>query len=311
MFESLSLMHCLTKLYVSTNSGDMDNFSTLMIPIILNNSSTLRRALVFELPVENGVVYPQLTILDCMIWKPYVIAVCPRLEKLDVYLHEVVTLDLLSSEKMKGLGLMFNPKLIIGGSLALIEKLQGFKHLKELTVDALDDDPDYWDWEFHTPSLLKLFSSNTELEQLYVRSDLWITVNMDSYVETLVSQNPRLQYVQVDIAGTTMTDVCLIALSRLTNLDTLALGQQDRADFTTLGILSLLRGQSRSTLQYADINHSQSLDMAAITAELQSISRETGRVVLRVENELEAYYPTGGILRWELSGSAKRFCDVF
>ena len=310
MLQSLSQMQCLTELQAFTLPEDMQR--RFMNPIILKNSSTLREAFVFELPVQNGILYPQLILLNCISFTQEAATVCSRLTRLELrhensILRDVRILDFLSSERMKSLMLTFNTKLISGGTFALVEKLQEFKHLDELYIDELDPDPDDWEWEFHTPPLLKLFSSYTDLEQLYLKSNVWIMVSMDSYVEVLVNQNPRLQCLQIDLERTTMTDASLTSLSRLTDLDTLALGRQDRADFTTLGILTLLRGLSRSELQFGEINHSQPLDMAAIKAELQLISSETGRVPFRVEDALTAEYRRGGIIRWRLSGSVNRF----
>ena len=299
MLKSLSVMQCLTKLYVASLPEDMHR--RFMESIILNNSSTLKDADVFKLPVKNGVVYPQLTILDCMHWRHEVVSFCPRLEELGVHLDEVVTLGLLSSEKMKRLELTFYPRLIIGGTFALVVELQRFQHLRKLHIIAKLD-PDFHDGEWQPPAhhLLKLFSTYTKLEDLHVESEVPIWANMDSHVDVLVNKNPRLLYVYIHIHGATMTDATLLTLARLTHLHCLYLHPELTADFTTAGILSLLRGHSRSKLRRVHIDHTHPVDMTVITAELMSTSEETGRVVLKVEDELTRR-PVGTMLNLELS----------
>ena len=286
MLQSLSLMQCLTELYISSLPDDKIH-NRFANSIILNNSSTLKEAVVMELPVRNGVVYPQLTILDCVFWRRNVVAVCPRLEKLNVYLQEVVTLRLLSSERINSLHLIIDPKLIIGGSPALVVELQKFQHLTELRIKVRSDLHLHdWEWQAPTLPLLKLFSSYTSLEYIFIESEVPIWANMDSYVDVLVSKSPRLRFVFLFIDGTTMTDASLLALSRLTDLHCLYLYPHLTADFTTAGILSLLRGRSRSKLHNVCIDHTHLIDTTVIAAELMSVSEETGRVVLEMGDRM-------------------------
>ena len=242
MLQSLSQMQCLTELYLASLN---DMHRQFMESIMLKNKSTMRQASVFEVPVRNGVVYPQLTLLYCVLWQPNE-AVCPQLEELSIYLEDVATLGLLSSERMKRLLLKLDSKRIVGGTSALVVELQKFQHLKELRIEALqrlpDVDADPHDWGLHpTHPLLKPFSSYTTLEILYVKSDVQIRVDMDSCVEVLVSKNPRLRYVFIYINGTTMTDASLLALSRLTDHHCLYLYPHLTADFTITGIVSAER----------------------------------------------------------------------
>ena len=308
MLQSLSLMHCLRKLYVSALVENNGFISLVMDPIILKNASTLNEAVVVKLPVGNGVVYPQLTILDCMVWRRKVVAVCPRLEDLSVYLHEVVTLRLLSTERMKRLSLMFHSEFIVGGAFALVAGLQKFQNLTKLDIIA-ESDPEIHDWEWPSSShpLLKLFSSYTKLEYLHFDSEVPIWTTLDSYVDVLVSKNPRLQYVSIWVDGTTMTDASLLALSRLTDLHRLYLHPTLTGDFTTSGILSLLKGQSRSKLCEVCIDHTHPIDMPVITAELISVSEETGRIVLKRADKVTPENPVGRTLQLKLSGA--HCCD--
>ena len=136
-----------------------------MNPIILKNSSTLREAFVFELPVQKGILYPQLILLNCVSMEPEVPTVRPRLKELNAFLRDAATLGLLSSDKMETLEtLKFNPKLIIGGTSALIEKLQQFKHLNDLSIEALDPYPRHREWErpVHPYSILRWRLSGSE-----------------------------------------------------------------------------------------------------------------------------------------------------
>ena len=248
--------------------------------VVLRNASTLTllrmRSGWLPFDPKRPVVFHNLRDLDCSMVEIDQAAACLRLEKLRTSIP-VKGLQKLPAETLTYLsinGLKFesgSPEEI--GQL--VAALSRFTRLKSLIlVGNYGFFHDQWT-NLHDQAFRKLFTNMKELEEVDITFPEHGVVNVNEAIETLV-HSPSVRSIRMIYAR--MTDAGLRSLSRLKGLQRLDIRSYKRySNMTTEGILSLLRGGSRSVLRDLDLNMSVSPDLDQIRAEVDLMQEETGR----------------------------------
>ena len=143
------------------------------------------------------------------------------------------------------------------------------------------------------PPLGRLFGGFSRLEEFEVRDESGSgdRVNVDLFIDHLVSGNPRLR--KIVIWRLTKTDASLRSLSRLRHLAFLDV--RSKGSFSTDAVMQFLSGRSRHCLSHVMMYQRESLDGDRLQQEVEELARESGRRVVR-KLYRRTVYPDGPVV---------------
>ena len=304
MIRSLSQM-CSLRHFISY-SFDMDpGFSQ----VIKGNAATLQTITFPFLPFNEGMRYPHLKTLKVQ-HEPDSAALvqCPRLQRLEV--DNAVSLNMLHhlpQQIMQSIVISIQVPESMSAFLRLFNTLHKMSNIQSVTISYVDtgkpvanppgfiapvnaadgqsegdddmiaggatsavDGDVVFDDVFHSLISLRIYCRFTGSEFMKI----------DETMDAHVVWCPNLQI--LSLFEMSMTDACLVSIAKFKHLRDLELSPAT-TNFTTTGIMSLLKGESRRSFMSIYISGCRELDEDAVTAEVKQIALETDSVIRTVK----------------------------